>query len=88
MTLRDSGVAGIYCDQPAKVLVVDTQDDLQRAVDPSYQAAPATIRPRTSAKLVGGCGTSVDHFLAMAFDDPTIDDDLCLRFTSRCPPAE
>jgi len=33
-------------------------------------------RPQTSVKLVGGYGTSVAHVLAVAFDDPTIDDDL------------
>ena len=26
--------------------------------------------------MVGGYGTTVDHVLAMAFDDPTMDDDL------------
>jgi hypothetical protein len=36
----------------------------------------AIISPQTSAKLVGGYGTAVDHILAMAFDDPTMDDDL------------
>ncbi len=34
------------------------------------------IGPQTSANLVGGHGMSVDHVLAMAFDDPTMDDDL------------
>ena len=34
------------------------------------------ICPQTSAKLVGGYGTAVDHVLAMAFDDPSMDDDL------------
>ncbi len=34
------------------------------------------ISPQTSAKVVGGYGTAVDHVLAMAFDDPWIDDDL------------
>ena len=34
------------------------------------------IRPQTSAKLVGGHGTSLDHVLAMSFDDPTMEDDL------------
>ena len=37
----------------------------------------AMISPQTSAKLAGGYGTSVDHVLAMAFDDPSMDDDLC-----------
>ncbi len=67
---------GIYCDQPAKVLVVETQDDPRRAVDPSYQAMLSMLSPQTSVKLVGGYGTSVDHILAMAFDDPDMDDDL------------
>ena len=34
------------------------------------------LQPQTSAKLVGGYGTAVDHVLAMAFDDPWMDDDL------------
>ena len=36
----------------------------------------AMISPQSSTKLVGGYGTTVDHMLAMAFDDPTMDDDL------------
>ena len=36
----------------------------------------AMISPQTSVKLVGGHGTSVDHVLAMPFDDPSMDDDL------------
>ena len=36
----------------------------------------ALICPQTSAKLVGGYGTAVDHVLAMTFDAPTMDDDL------------
>ena len=36
----------------------------------------ATISPQTSVKLAGGYGTSVAHMLAMAFDDPTMDEDL------------
>ena len=27
--------------------------------------------------MVGGYGTTVNHVLAMAFDDPSMDDDLC-----------
>jgi len=76
---RQGKCVGIYCDQPAKVLVVETQDDPRRSVDPSYQAMLATINPQTSTKLVGGYGTSVDHVLAMAFDDPMMDDDLGQR---------
>jgi hypothetical protein len=37
---------------------------------------PATS-PQTSVKVVGGRGTSVAHMLAMAFDDPSMDADLC-----------
>ena len=37
---------------------------------------PAIISPQTSVKVVGGCGTSVDRMLAMAFDDPSMDADL------------
>ena len=32
--------------------------------------------PRTSIKIVDGYGTSVSHVLALAFDDPSMDDDL------------
>jgi hypothetical protein len=74
---RQGKCMGIYCDQPAKVLVVETQDHPRRAVDPSCQALLAMINPQRSNKLVDGYGTSVDHVLAMAFDDPTMDDDLC-----------
>jgi hypothetical protein len=34
------------------------------------------ISPQTSSKLVGGYGTAVDHVLAMAFNDRSMDDDL------------
>jgi len=37
----------------------------------------ATISPQTSTKLVGDHATTMNHVLAMAFDDPTMDDDLC-----------
>ncbi len=73
---RQGRCVGIYCDQPAKVLCVETQDDPQRLVDPSNLAMLSIISPQTSAKLVGGYGTAVDHVLAMAFDDPWMDDDL------------
>jgi hypothetical protein len=36
----------------------------------------AIISPQTSAKLVGGYGTAVDHVLAMVFNDPWMVDDL------------
>ena len=70
---RQGQVVGIYCDQPSKVLVVETQDDPRRVV---HQAMPLMIGPQTSTKLVGGHGTTMDHVLAMAFDDPTMDEDL------------
>ena len=74
---RQGRCVGIYCDQPAKVLIVETQDDIQRAVHPSCLAMLSMISPQTSVKVVGGYGTTVDHVLAMAFDDPSMDDDLC-----------
>ena len=74
-TRRDRCV-GVYCDQPAKVLYVETQGDLCRAVQPSNLAMLSIISPQTSAKVVGGYGTAVDHVLTMAFDDPWMDDDL------------
>jgi hypothetical protein len=37
---------------------------------------PSLISPQTSVKVVGGRGTSVAHMLAMAFDDPTMDENL------------
>jgi hypothetical protein len=73
---RGGECVGIYCDQPAKVLCVETQDDPQRLVDPSNLAMLSLISPQTSVKLVGGYGTAVDHVLAMGFDDPWRDDDL------------
>jgi hypothetical protein len=73
---RGGRCVGIYCDQPAKVLYVETQDDPQRLVNPSNLAMLSIISTQTSAKLVCGYGTAVDHVLAMAFDDPWMDDDL------------
>ncbi len=70
---RQGRCVGIYCDQPAKVLVVETHDDPRHAV---HLAMLPIISPQTSVKLVGGYGTAVDHVLAMAFDDPSMDDDL------------
>ncbi|MGA2617542.1 MAG: hypothetical protein ABSF26_08040 [Thermoguttaceae bacterium] len=47
---NDNVIVGIYCDQPAKILEVETQDD-PRLV---RQAGPAMISPQTGAKVVGG----------------------------------
>ena len=58
------------------MLFIETQDDPQRLVDPSNLAMLSIISPQTSAKLVGGYGTAVDHVLAMGFDDPSMDGDL------------
>ena len=74
---RQGRCVGIYCDQPAKVLVTETQEDPRRVAHPASLAMLAMISPQTSVKLVGGHGTSVDHVLAMPFDDPSMDDDLC-----------
>ena len=73
---RQGRCVGICCDQPAKVLVVETQEDPRHAACPASLAMLAMISPQTSVKLVGGHGTSVDHVLAMPFDDPSMDDDL------------
>lgn len=70
---RHGKVVGIYCDQPAKVLVVETEDDPRRAV---HRAEILMISPQSSTKLVGAHGTTVDRVLAMAFDDPSMDGDL------------
>ena len=70
---RQGKIVGIYCDQPAKVLKIETQDDPRYAV---RKAMPAMISPQTTTRLVGGYGTSVDHVLTVAFADPTMDDDL------------
>jgi hypothetical protein len=74
---RQGKCVGIYCEQPAKVLVVEPQDHPRRAVDPSCRAMLVMINPQRSIKLIDGCGTSIDHVLAMAFDEATMDDDLC-----------
>lgn len=73
---RGGKCVGIYCDQPAKVLCVETQEDPRRTVNPSSLAMRSIISPQTSVKVVGSRGTAVDHVLAMAFDDPSMDDDL------------
>ena len=54
--VRDlAGKAGIYRDQPAKILEVETQDDPRRVV---RQVMPAIVCPQISVKVVGGPGTS------------------------------
>ena len=73
---RQGKCVGIYCDQPAKVLCVETEGDPRRTIHPSNLAMLSIISPQTSTKVVGGYGTAVDHVLAMAFDDPNMDDDL------------
>ncbi len=74
---RGGKCVGIYCDQPAKVLKVETKGSPKRATDPRDLTLLSIIGPQTSVKVVGGYGTAVDHVLAMAFDDPDMDDDLC-----------
>ncbi len=51
----------------------------------SNLAMLSIISPQTNVKLIGGYGTSVahTHMLAMAFDDPTMDEDL--RTALDCP---
>ena len=73
---RQGKIAGIYCDQPAKILEVETQDWPKWVTDPESRAFRSLISPQTSVKAVGGQVTSVHHLLTMAFDDPTMDDDL------------
>jgi hypothetical protein len=73
---RQGKIVGVYCDQSAKALEVETQDSLKRAANPRYQAFCSVICPQTSVKVVGGYGTSIAHMLAMAFDDSSMDDDL------------
>ena len=74
--IREGKIAGIYRDQPAKILQVETQDSPKRVTDPSSRSFLAVMCPQTSVKVVGGQVTSVFHMLAMAFDDPTMDEDL------------
>jgi len=74
---RQGKIVGIYCDQPAKVLEVETQDSPNRTTDPRCLAFLSTISPQTSVKVVGGCGSSVAQMLAMLLDDPSMDNDLC-----------
>jgi hypothetical protein len=73
---RHGQIAGLYCDQPAKILKIETQDLPKWATDPGSRAFLALIDPQTSVKFVGGHVTSVAHMLAMAIDDPSMDDDL------------
>jgi len=73
---RQGKVVGIYCSQPAKVLEIETQDSPKWATDPGHRGFLAVMCLQTSVKVVGGQVTSVDHMLAMALDDPTMDDDL------------
>jgi hypothetical protein len=73
---RQGRVVGIYCNQPAKILEVETQDSPKRAADPRNAAFRSLICPQTSVKVAGGCGSSVAHMLTIAFDDPSMEDDL------------
>jgi hypothetical protein len=73
---RQGRCVGIYCDQPAKILEVETQGSPRYATEPRHLMFRALICPQTSVKVVGGCGTSVAHMLAMAFDDPSMDGDV------------
>jgi hypothetical protein len=73
---RHGECIGIYCDHPAKVLCVETQDDAERTTDPGYRIFLSLISPQTSVKVIGGYGTTVSHVLAMQFDDPSMDEDL------------
>jgi hypothetical protein len=73
---RQGKVAGIYCDQPAKILEIETQDWPKWATDPGSRGFLSAICPQTSVKVVGGQVTCVNHVLAMALDDPSMDDDL------------
>ena len=57
--------------------MVETQGNSRHATEPRHRAFLALICPQTSVKLVGAYGTLVDHVLAMPFDDPSTDDDLC-----------
>ena len=79
---RQGKCVGIYCDQPAKVLTVETQGDPRHATESRHLAFRALICPQTSIKVVDGYGTAVDHVLAMPFDDPLMDDDLCQVLTA------
>jgi hypothetical protein len=45
---------GIYCDQPAKVLCVETCGGRQFASNPQHLAVVSLISPQTSVKVVGG----------------------------------
>ena len=67
------GKAGIYCDQPAKILEVEAEDDPRHVV---RQVMPAMVYPQISVKVVAGYGTSVAHMPAMAFDTTSLDADL------------
>jgi hypothetical protein len=73
---RGGKVVGIYCDQPAKILEIETQDNRRYVTSPRSQAFVAAVCPQTTLKVVGGYGTSMHHMLAMAFDDPSMDEDL------------
>ena len=55
---RQGRCVGIYCDQPTKVLCVETQNNPRRAAHPLNQAMLSIIlsiiSPQTSVKLVDG----------------------------------
>ncbi len=63
-------------DQPAKILEVETREKPKYISDPRNLAFLSMISPPTNVKVVGSRGTSVAHTLAMALDDPSMDEDL------------
>ena len=67
---RRGKIVGNHCGQSAKI---GTPANPRHSV---HEAVPLMIGPQSSAKMVGGYGTSVDHALAMAFDDPMMYQDL------------
>jgi hypothetical protein len=66
---RGGRCVGIYCDQPAKVLCVETQGDPRCLVDPSNLAMLSLISPQTSAKVVGGFSDAVFSAAAVPLAD-------------------
>ncbi len=56
---RQGKIVGIYCDQPAKILEVETQNSPKRAADPWNQAFLSVISPRQPLPGFGNAGVGL-----------------------------
>jgi len=68
---------GAFCSAPLRYAPQNAPPRLWFLEGNSNCRSRERIVVAEHTKLVGGYGTTVDHVLAMPFDDPLMDDDLC-----------